>query len=443
MKIKLLLILIFISSNSYAKKLIKQSKLTGEVELQSNSFKKSRSTFESDFININFNYNNDISDNYSQKLKLTGRFDRQKEALISLDEVYVNHKRENSELFIGRVLLNWSKVDKEWNLGFLNNRKNFSFYENDQQGLIGVKLNYKRKNIFLESFATYMYIPEVYPTIEIKDGQFFSRSFWSTLPPRYGVYNNIKLPIYYNLNKPKIKDVILRPSFGVFGRLNYLNTKFDSYLIYKPDNNFSVDLSSYYEIAKEQAYANLYPYVQNSLNFGSKISHKIDKQDFKLFFNSELLMYFPVKKFNSDNKSEYEITNISRSKSQFLSLNSKLEHKNHILSLDYLIKLKGIVDSNSDEGDNDITSSNDSRKWSKAFGLNYKGHYFDHLSMTTMLKYDLYYKDLLFTYELSYKLLNSFKISTGIKLISAPNDSTFWANFRGNDSFYSSFKYLF
>ena len=119
----------------------------------------------------------------------------------SAQEAYVSYKNADYNLYIGRKILDWNENEKYWSLGYLNASQAFTLLSDEEEGVTGIHFNKQENNFEYDILFSYLFIPQINPSIKFKNGEVESHSEWMRLPPKYTVVNGTTVPIYY-----KVKD---------------------------------------------------------------------------------------------------------------------------------------------------------------------------------------------------------------------------------------------
>lgn len=183
------------------------------------------------------NFENDLF-----KINLVGKYTPKNTVLsyFNLKEFYFTNKIDpTASLHIGRKLLAWSEADEKWNLGAYQPQFRWNPLDIESQGLFGIFYEKNMENWNLNLFGTPLFIPDQGPAYEVKDGQFESSNPYFTPPPQNIIFQNVVLPIDYNIIEPEVSEVVQQPGFGL--KLAYKNQGYEASLAgtYKPSNQFA------------------------------------------------------------------------------------------------------------------------------------------------------------------------------------------------------------
>lgn len=176
------------------------------------------------------------------KINLEGKYTAKTPVLsyINLKEIYFTNQINNSaSLHIGRKLMAWSVADEKYNLGSYQPQFRWNPLDIESQGLFGIFYEKKFGPWQINLFGTPLFIPDQGPAYEVKDGQFEASNPYFTPPPQNIIFQNVVLPIDYNLIKPEVSEVIEQAGFGL--KLDYFDELFEVSLAgtYKPSNQFA------------------------------------------------------------------------------------------------------------------------------------------------------------------------------------------------------------
>ena len=220
------------------------AEISSQLEVSNLNFVSSDYTAdqEKSFVFVGAEIKSENAENDIFKINLNGKYTAKNSVLsyFNLKEIYfTNQINPSSKLHIGRKLQSWSQADEKWNLGSYQPQFRWNPLDIESQGLFGV---FYEKNFgawALNLFGTPIYIPDQGPNYEVKDGQFEASNPYFTPPPQNIIFQNIILPIDYNIIKPEVSEVVEQPSFGF--KLDYQNEFFEASFAgaYKPANQFA------------------------------------------------------------------------------------------------------------------------------------------------------------------------------------------------------------
>ncbi|AZZ36507.1 hypothetical protein CIK05_06795 [Bdellovibrio sp. qaytius] len=222
-----------------------QAEISSQLEVSSLNFISSdyATDQEKSFVFVGAEIKSQNAETDIFKINLNGKYASKNSVLsyLNLKEIYfTNHINATSSLHIGRKLQSWSVADEKFNLGSYQTQFRWNPLDIESQGLFGV---FYEKNLGsgwnLNLFGTPFFIPDQGPNYEVKDGQFQASNPYFTPPPQNIIFQNVILPIDYNIIKPEVSEVVQQPGFGL--KLDYLSESFEASLAgtYKPSNQFA------------------------------------------------------------------------------------------------------------------------------------------------------------------------------------------------------------
>jgi len=237
---KLFLLLIWLLIAGFA-----NAEISSQLEVSNLNFISSDYTEdqEKSFVFIGADIKSENAENDVFKINLSGKYTAQNSVLsyFNLKEIYFTNRDNSSSsaIHIGRKLQTWSAADEKWNLGSYQPQFRWNPLDVESQGLFGIFYEKNFGQWSLNLFGTQVFIPDQGPNYEIKDGQFESSNPYFPPPPQDIIFQNIILPIDYNIIKPEVSEFAKQPSFGL--KLEYQNDFFEATFAgtYKPSNQFA------------------------------------------------------------------------------------------------------------------------------------------------------------------------------------------------------------
>ncbi|MCB0364494.1 MAG: hypothetical protein H6624_03450 [Bdellovibrionaceae bacterium] len=179
--------------------------------------------------------------------------DDSREVHITVPEAYVgwSTNREEFHFGLGRRRVNWSFADQEWKLGLWQPLFKWDYLRPQEQGLIGVFLRSEINDWEVVGFASPLFLPDQGPQFTLTDGNFESGNRWF-LPPQnqIEVFKNSSA-IYYQLDKPRVEDVIFQSSWAFRVRKGSPESGFwlQWSTTNKPMNQLQLGLEGYHSLA--------------------------------------------------------------------------------------------------------------------------------------------------------------------------------------------------
>lgn len=220
------------------------AEISSQIELSSLNFisEDYASGQDKSFAFVGAQIKSEQAENDLFKINLVGKYTSKNTVLsyFNLKEIYFTNKIDSTaSLHIGRKLQAWSEGDEKWNLGAYQPQFRWNPLDVESQGLFGIFYEKNFGNWNLNLFGTPVFIPDQGPAYEIKDGQFTSSNPYFTPPPQNIIFQNVVLPIDYNIIKPEVSEVVQQAGFSL--KLDYKNNGYEASLAgaYKPSNQFA------------------------------------------------------------------------------------------------------------------------------------------------------------------------------------------------------------
>ncbi|MBP9680872.1 MAG: hypothetical protein KBD76_05670 [Bacteriovorax sp.] len=357
----------------------------------------------------------------------------------SLQEAYARYKNENYTLYIGRKILDWNVNEKYWSLGYLNANQAFTLLSTEEEGVTGILLNKKYDRFEFDILLSYIFIPQLNPSIDFKNGEVRSKSDWVRLPPKNTVVNGVEVPIYYNTPNYNVSRIVFNKSLGANLRYRWNKGGLSAFAIYKPENRLRANAGAYYDnLTLNQVVVDTAPTVNHHAYYGVQIFQ--DFGDVKtrggLSYvdpNASLGKDFPVGISNARKtfKSDYFTINPRYDKEAYSHFSVNLDRKVYQLSLNYI----HLISKNTRDGDDFFS---DSVKWQRAFGGSALVYLTDSFNVLVDFKYDIARFDNILKCELKYNYKNLVNVALGLEILKAPRDTSYWSYYRADDTLYSS-----
>lgn len=362
----------------------------------------------------------------------------------SLQESYLHYDGYSYKLDIGRKILNWNQNEKYWSLGYLNANQAFTLLSTEEEGVTGVIFTKGMGDFGFDIFCSYLFIPQLNPAINIKNGDVQSKSDWVRLPPQKTVINGVEIPIHYQISNYNVSKIIFQKALG--GNIHYKwnNGEASAFAIYKPENRLRVNATAYYDnIALNKVVVEANPTVNHHAYYGLQIFQTLgDLQvlggvsyvDPNARFGKDIPIYNsePRKTFTSD----FFTINPRYDREAYMHGSANLDRKFYILSLNYIHLL-----SKSIRGSDDFFS--DTVRWKRALGGSITLRYNDSLKFIFDLKYDFSRFDNIMSSSAIYNYKKIFYLSLALEVLKAPQNTSYWSYYRTNDTLYSSLGFSF
>lgn len=352
---------------------------------------------------------------------------------------------------LGRFVLPWSSSESFWGLTYFQGNRQFGLFDFKKEGKLGGHLSYSSKNYFAEIFASYFYLPQFNPEIEVEEGKVSSNMNWSKLPPRQTVIKEKLVPIEYSMNKPQLSDVLfhlsLGPRLGLNWRFNTRPGTLSAYALYAPENQLRINGEAYYDLQKKSVQVEANPLVNHQMLYGVSVKQEIsDRSAFEINFN----MADPNGEFKTDLGVMDPIIISSNERKVFQSKFFKIlpsYEKTAYLSASwayhwryFLVKIHGLelLSQHTDLQD-DFYS--DTVKWKRAMGVDLDVFLSENLQGRMKFFYDFLREDNILNLELKYSFLKGAQVQLGVELIESPQSNSYWSVYRANDRFYGQLSY--
>ena len=160
------------------------------------------------------------------------------------------------KLSFGRKLHRWSLLDQEWELGVWQPSLKNELIHPQEQGLIGLFNQLNSRDWQLLVLLSPVFLPDQGPHFTLNKGTFTSHNRWFSPPPSRLELLNREEGIYYELDKPKVNDVIFQPSWAL--QLKYGTEERGFWTQWavteKPMNQMHFGLETYRSAALDETY---------------------------------------------------------------------------------------------------------------------------------------------------------------------------------------------
>ncbi len=370
---------------------------------------------------------------------------------VSVPSTYLEYKDSNYRLSIGRQILNWNENEAYWLRDTLNYNQGFYLLGDKQEGLTGIQYDYRpHENFTVSVFFSYLNIPALNPSVSIEDGQVKTNSEWVRGVPEATSIRNRAYPIYYILNMPDIKDIVLKKSLGFRQAFtwNEGNSELSSYILYKPENNIRQNAEAFLDVDNSDritVIAN--PIVNHHLLYGLQYKQNIggvkvvaglDISDPNARFGEDfkVLSFEELEEQDKIFESEFFTVRPNYDKESYAHITANLNRGNYMASINYIHLMSENVRASDD-------FFSDTVMWKRAFGGRLRYYFTDNFNVMGDFRYDLARKDQIVKAEGSYTFLNRATLNIGMELIKSPQDNSYWSAYRANDTVYSSLRFLF
>ncbi len=392
---------------------------------------------------FNFSYDSKAPfQNSELKIDTAARFNDASGFMFSIKEAQMTHIFENSELSYGRVLVDWVEVDRIWGLGKINNRVNFDFFDPGQEGLTGIRFKHSfSRYLMLDVFASYLHVPEMNPALRIdsQNRSISSRNPWAEAPERRASLDGSEFDIFYDVNEPSVRDIVLQETIGL--NLQFSPTEFihlTGYYIRKPENNLTNTANLEIETTEFNAIVDVFPQSYMHQVYGGQLTGQFLEKTLDAYVS--YVASRPGRKPAVDSQFEQIdlglAFQVERQDEEYLGTGFHWRPREDFsLSIGYLSRISSFV----------RTSILAKRpRWTQSVNMAFEWLATDKLILSGDIKYDTVTFDRLYMFDLSYRMAQRVRLSTGFNVIGTTEEAdTFWAPFRTNDAVYAAVGYLF
>lgn len=395
-------------------------------------------------IDANIDFKKDFKSRYSTdseaRFNLSALRNDESLMMYSLQEAYIGKRFTSKDHFrIGRQVLDWSPVDAHWGFGKVNNRMNFNFFEPGQEGLVG--MTYERRssnNMRYGLFGSVLYVPELNPEFDInkKRGTVKSRHPWADAPATSAPILGVDTPIRYEVDVPEATDVVRKASFGGNIGMESKHWFFDNFFMRKPENQMSqkVDVKVVSIPGQDDFIrARVKPQFYYHDVIGSSLRYR--NQDVELY--ASVISSKPNTYPDVDSAAVLQ-TEIRTKKYREDYLGVGISRINDLygMGFHYVARLSPY------DRDKDFLSIDP--RWNQALNFYLARKFFQRISLSADIKYDMLTTDRLAMFRASYLARKNLLVNLGVNLIGTPNNGkSFWSPYTNNDALYAGMRYVF
>lgn len=391
---------------------------------------------------LSFDYNKEIS--FTRAGELERRFNfgvqvnDQSLTMYSVPEAYVGGMlTKKDHIRFGRQILAWSPVDSIWGFGKLNNRVNFDYFTPGQEGLIGLLYERRSSNgMRYRAFVSGIYVPELNPSLDIdkKDKTITSRHAWSDAPaPTAEVEPGNVKRIAYNLEYPEISEVIYRYTVGANLGFESKHWVWDNFIMRKPENQFSTEVSVSLDPAADVINAYVDPQFYYHDVYGSSLKYR----------NRDLEMYISgianrPNTYPDGDREATRTTEIKTEKRREDYLGGGIAKVNDVYSygFNYIARLSPF--------DRNKESLALDPRWNQALNVFFVRNFGTRYTISGDAKYDMLTTDRLVMLKGIYKASKELRVSLGMNMIGTPEDGkSYWSPYTNNDMVYGALSYVY
>jgi len=363
----------------------------------------------------------------------------------SIQEAYLTYQAAEFQIKIGRQILDWNTNEKYWSLGFLNGLQSFSLLSTEEEGVTAVVITKKWGDLELDLLGSYLFTPQINPSIDFKNGLVKSRSEWMRLPPKKTIISGVEVPISYSIADYQIEKIVFNKSLGANLRYFWKDGGVSAFAIYKPENKLRVNASAYYDnLGTNKVIVTADPTVNHHAYYGIQAFYRFGDLKAKggisyVDPNAKLGKDFLLDITNARKtfKSDYFNINPRYDKEAYTHLSLTYDkNENYKLSFNYIHLLSTNI-----RGNDDFFS--DTVKWKKTFGAGIQYFFNDTFQCSLDLKFDVIRKDNILKSEAKYNFNQQLNLALGLEVLKAPDNNSYWSYYRTNDTLYTALGYIF
>ena len=358
----------------------------------------------------------------------------------SVKEASIKHKYKSVDLSYGRVYVNWSPLDRSWQLGHVNGRVNFDYYDSEQEGLVGLLLQSKNRTGFTwELFGSPIYVPELNPGQDIDEdnGTIKPKSAWASEIANEVDLGSGSIPIFYDVDTPEITDIVFQYSLGA--RLGYRTQNFSANAFYmrKPENNLTLGAGVRLDpVMNNQLTAGIEPRVFYHDVIGGDINYKLKNG---ILLRASTLFSLPEREPEDAFSRQFsETTNIKTGKRRenYWGVSAIKQGRDYRLALRYIARV-----SEFDRTD-DVLAQNP--RWGQAVNVFAQFRFAKKFRATLDAKYDMLSFDTVISADLTYQASRNLQFRAGVRVIGIDeNEISFWTPYVNHDSVYGAVRLVF
>ncbi|MCK5074280.1 MAG: hypothetical protein KAQ98_12695 [Bacteriovoracaceae bacterium] len=369
--------------------------------------------------------------------------------MYSVSEVYFTAADSGREkvLSVGRKVVDWNMYEKFWGMNNINPQRSFDLLDTHQEGLTGIHYDHRfTKNISASVIFSYLYIPQLNPSLDIKDGKITTPAQWYVLPPTKTRIKGQDVPIHYQVDSPSVTDVVFQKTMGLDLSYRWDGGFFSTYGLFKPENELRINAFGFYDQDVEKVVVKAQPVVNYHSVYGFLTGHDfgfmknnigVEVIDPNASMISELQWLDPldVKPSKRTFNSEYFSIEPSYVKETYFHYGADFQLLGMNVNAGYIKLLSKETAVGDDFG-------SDPAKWKSAFGVGADYNLTDHFRLHVKWQYDFSREDNILKGELghTYKFLN---VAIGAELLGSPRKESFWCKYRTNDLVYTRLGYVF
>jgi hypothetical protein len=359
--------------------------------------------------------------------------------MFSVPEAYVSRNIGRSEFTLGRKIISWNPNDEFWAMGEINSLKNFNLLETQREGLFGFHFQRQTKYVSFMVFASGINIPQVNPTFTASGGEVKGKNEWSNPPPRFVRFRGNDVPVFYDVLYPSAQDIALHESGALKLDFHTDHHLFSLYGGYKPEPGIRIVATGYYDqLETERAIVQAKPFINHHTFYGASYNVDFAGRGEERGISAHLAYDGISPDRGTDSVfDEFESLKIQPvyERVSYATASMKWRSPFFRTSLNFIELLEG--------GAENTNVFAKKPRWRRAMGVDLNWSLSDSLSVKADYKYDFTSRDMGFLARADYGISRHVFVGAEVQIIDSPNDSSFWAPYRSNDSLLGRFSYLF
>lgn len=406
-------------------------------------------TKNSDWLDFSHSYRlkkNSIQGSFAGDLRF---YLNNREFSPSLTEAYIRYVGDNQSRYtLGRQKLDWHPNENFWQLDHFQNTRGFRLMDTKQEGLTGFHYSTQDGNLKTEVFLSYIYIPALNPSVKLENGQVVSNTDWYKRPPTKTIIANQEVDIFYELNLPEYRNIIIQKSLGL--RMTYdwgsgdTKGQFSAFSIYKPERRLRINAEAFYDSSIDKVKVNANPVVNHHIITGGEFRQR--------YLNTETILGVVTVDPNARLGEDFDSLSLSIQNNRTFDTNFfKVEpqyfretygHFSTTYRTDGSTYTFNALHYFSDhtKGSDDFYS--ETVKWKSAVGFGGSHLLYDWAHLTYLWRYDLERKDNLLNAQVIFFPWKQSAITVGVELLTSPETSSYWSAYRANDTIYFNLAYF-
>lgn len=379
-----------------------------------------------------------------------GTFFSRSQSNFFVNEFYASYNAASFKLYAGRKKIEWSEMDRRWQLGLWQPRQALDTLRPEEQGLVGFILDHSTDNFEILAFVSPLFIPSMGPEIRQEGGSLVSDSRWYRSPTGSFDFNNRRNSISYKLNVPEAEKLINNPGGAIMSRLG--NKERGPWMVasvgYKPVNDLILKRKIFKAVSKNQVDVTVSPGVTH---------HQIVSTDMGYSFEAMRvsISYLQDKPEERRPERDWAIQKIMPISAYSAALDFSLDNifsRSLAFQLGYLKSNDGgIVDILNDGSVDDLTLFDRRQKFTNVVSARVEGQLarFFRSPLVTRFKclYDFDQKGSLVSTEFLYYPSQNWAVLLGADFLGVEDEgfrpTSFLNEFRANDRIYGGMTYVF